>query len=140
MPIKSEKQKRFIKEYLIDLNATQAAIRAGYSKKTAQEQSSRLLSNVMIQAAIQVAKKARAKKTGCTAEFVIKGLMKEATSKEKDASATSRVSALNSLGKHTGIFEKDNKQKANEIPDHTSEETLRRLAFMLRNKEENQGG
>ncbi|MGE9266402.1 terminase small subunit, partial [Escherichia coli] len=48
----SEKQRRFVAEYLIDLNGTQAAIRAGYSAKTAQEQSSRLLSNVMIAHAI----------------------------------------------------------------------------------------
>lgn len=46
------KQQRFVDEYLIDLNATQAAIRAGYSAKTAQEQGSRLLSNVMVAGAI----------------------------------------------------------------------------------------
>ena len=46
------KQERFVQEYLVDLNATQAATRAGYSKKTAQEQSSRLLSNVMVSKAI----------------------------------------------------------------------------------------
>jgi hypothetical protein len=46
----SKKQRRFVDEYLVDLNATQAAIRAGYSPRTAQEQSSRLLSNVMVQA------------------------------------------------------------------------------------------
>ena len=44
----SDKQRVFIAEYLRDFNATQAAIRAGYSPKTAQEQSSRLLSNVII--------------------------------------------------------------------------------------------
>lgn len=49
----TDKQKRFADEYLIDLNATQAAIRAGYSEKTAQEQSSRLLSNVMVREYIQ---------------------------------------------------------------------------------------
>jgi phage terminase small subunit len=43
------KQERFVSE---DLNATQAAIRAGYSEKTAQEQSSRLLSNVIVQQAV----------------------------------------------------------------------------------------
>ncbi len=42
------KQQRFCDEYLIDLNATQAAIRAGYSKKTANEQGSRLLTNVSV--------------------------------------------------------------------------------------------
>lgn len=49
----SAKQQRFVDEYLIDLNATQAAIRAGYSTKTAQVQSSRLLSNVMVQLYMQ---------------------------------------------------------------------------------------
>lgn len=43
------KQKRFCDEYLIDCNATQAAIRAGYSPKTANEQGARLLANVSIQ-------------------------------------------------------------------------------------------
>lgn len=47
------KQKRFAEEYLIDLNATQAAIRAGYSPKTAQVQGARLLSNVMVSAYIR---------------------------------------------------------------------------------------
>ena len=42
------KQQRFCEEYLIDLNATQAAVRAGYSAKTANEQGSRLLTNVVL--------------------------------------------------------------------------------------------
>ena len=46
------RQQRFVDEYLVDLNATQAAIRAGYSKKTAQPASSRLLSHVIIADAI----------------------------------------------------------------------------------------
>lgn len=45
----NEKQKRFADEYLVDLNATQAAIRAGYSKKTANEQGARLLTKVSVQ-------------------------------------------------------------------------------------------
>ncbi len=44
----SKKQKKFADEYLIDCNATQAAIRAGYSEKTANEQGARLLANVSI--------------------------------------------------------------------------------------------
>src|SRR5262249_53478937 len=54
VPMSSEKgeltpkQERFVQEYLVDLNATQAAIRAGYSKKTATEQASRLLTNVKV--------------------------------------------------------------------------------------------
>lgn len=47
------RQKRFCDEYLIDLNATQAAIRAGYSQRTAMEQGSRLLTNLNINSYIQ---------------------------------------------------------------------------------------
>ena len=46
------KQKQFVIEYLIDFNATQAAIRAGYSEKTARSQGQRLLTNVDIKKAI----------------------------------------------------------------------------------------
>jgi phage terminase small subunit len=70
----SPKQQRFVEEYLIDLNATQAAIRAGYSEKTAQPASSRLLSNVMVQAAIQEAMRARSERTQITADSVLKEL------------------------------------------------------------------
>jgi phage terminase small subunit len=57
------KQLRFVDEYLVDLNATQAAIRAGYSAKTANEQGARLLSNVMVQAALAERMKAREQRT-----------------------------------------------------------------------------
>jgi phage terminase small subunit len=50
------KQQRFVAEYLIDLNATQAAIRAGYSKKTAEQQGNRLLGKAQIQAAVSAGK------------------------------------------------------------------------------------
>lgn len=49
----TEKQKRFVSEYLVDLNASAAAKRAGYSEKTACEQGSRLLANVKVQEEIQ---------------------------------------------------------------------------------------
>lgn len=72
----TKKQKRFVEEYLIDLNATQAAIRAGYSAKTAQEQSSRLLSNVMVQEAISKAMAARSRRTGINQDRVLTELAK----------------------------------------------------------------
>lgn len=72
------KQERFVQEYLIDLNATQAAIRAGYSPKTAQEQSARLLSKVMIQAAISKAQAERSRRTGINQDRVIRELAKVA--------------------------------------------------------------
>ncbi|WP_110930667.1 terminase small subunit [Paenibacillus bouchesdurhonensis] len=65
------KQKLFVKEYLVDLNATQAAIRAKYSAKTAEQQASRLLSNVKVQEAIQKAMNKRAEKVEISAEQVL---------------------------------------------------------------------
>lgn len=70
----SEQRQRFVDEYLIDLNATQAAIRAGYSVKTAQEQASRLLSNVMVQRVIKEAMAERSKRTGINQDRVLREL------------------------------------------------------------------
>lgn len=72
----NERQKRFCNEYMIDLNATQAAIRAGYSVKTAQEQSARLLSNVMIQGEIQRLQAEISRRTGISQDRVIRELAK----------------------------------------------------------------
>jgi len=68
------RQERFIEEYLRDLNATQAAIRAGYSARTAQEQGSRLLSNVMVSEAVARAKAERSARIGLTADRVLEEL------------------------------------------------------------------
>ena len=59
----------------MDLNGTQAAIRAGYSPKTANEQSARLLANVSIQTAIREEMAKREKRTGIKADYVLKTLM-----------------------------------------------------------------
>lgn len=68
------KQQMFVKEYLVSLNATQSAIKAGYSPKTACEQSSRLLANVKIQEAIQKGNDKRAEKLDISAEWVLNNL------------------------------------------------------------------
>ena len=67
----TDKQELFCQEYLIDLNATQAAIRAGYSEKTAQEQSSRLLSNVMVTNRVAELKSTRSEKLAVDAAYVL---------------------------------------------------------------------
>lgn len=65
------KQERFVEEYLIDLNATQAATRAGYSERTANEQGARLLANVSVRSAIAEAQKARSERTQITQDYVL---------------------------------------------------------------------
>lgn len=72
----TDKQKRFVEEYLIDLNATQAAIRAGYSPKTANEQGNRLLANVSVQRELNKQMAKRSKRTGVTQDRVVRELAK----------------------------------------------------------------
>lgn len=68
------KQECFVAEYLIDLNATQAAIRAGYSEKTAYSMGQRLLKNVEVQAALQEAQAKRSERTEITQDRVLQEL------------------------------------------------------------------
>lgn len=70
------KQQRFVDEYLIDLNATQAAIRVGYSKKTADQQASRLLTNVKVREYLAQRQADRANRTEITQDKVLKELAK----------------------------------------------------------------
>lgn len=70
------KQRRFVDEYLIDLNATQAAIRTGYSPKTAMQQGHRLLMKAEIAEAVSAAQKARAQRTEVTQDMVMRELAK----------------------------------------------------------------
>jgi len=133
----TERNIRFCEEYLVDLNATQAAIRAGYSEKTAAEQSSRLLKNVKISALIQEMRDKRSTRTEITQDYVLRGLQEVAERclqrvpvmkwdyNERqmvqvkddddnnvwqfDSAGANRAFEL--LGKHVGVFEKDNSQR-----------------------------
>ena len=146
------KQKKFIAEYLIDLNATGAALRAGYSKKTATAMGHENLRKPNIEYHIQLAMKKQQLRTQVTADRVIAEFAKIAFVKECDfydnngnvkrlselddtqkAALQSytiktislgdgeyeevpvfkihdKIKGLENLGKHLGIFEKDNTQ------------------------------
>lgn len=71
----TDKQELFAREYLKDLNGTRAAIRAGYSEKTANEQASRLLANVNVQKFVAELKSARVEQTGIDAAYVLRRLV-----------------------------------------------------------------
>ena len=122
-----EKQKMFCKEYLVDFNGTQAAIRAGYSKKTANEQASRLLAKVNVQTYLKQLIEKRNERTKITQDEVIADIIKvkdrcmqnEAVlDKEGNETGIYKFDsngankALDMLMKHTGGYETDNKQKA----------------------------
>lgn len=73
------KQKRFVEEYLIDLNATQASIRAGYSKKYADRQAHELLEKTRVVAAIRAKIEERSKRIEITQDMVLKELFSTLT-------------------------------------------------------------
>lgn len=73
------KQARFVTEYLVDLNATQAAIRAGYSKRSARSQACDLLTRPNIAEAVRLGVEKRAAKVEITADFVLSQMLKFAS-------------------------------------------------------------
>ncbi|WP_390451781.1 terminase small subunit, partial [Chryseobacterium sp. Alg-005] len=72
----TEKQQKFCEEYLIDLNATQSAIRAGYSEKTASEQGTRLLGNVKVQNFLKERQEKKAEELDITQTMILQELVK----------------------------------------------------------------
>ena len=98
------KQQRFVEEYLIDLNATQAAIRASYSEKTAAAIGAENLIKPNIAKAIQEAQESLSNKTQLTVDMVVNGLLKEAQDYAEGSTQSARVSAWAHLGKHLGMF------------------------------------
>jgi phage terminase small subunit len=130
------KQQRFADEWLIDLNSTRAATRAGYSAKTANEQGARLLANISVQEYIAVRMKARQERTEITQDFVLRTIQdtidrcrqakpvigrkgEQVMVEAEDGAlvpaftfdANSVLRGCELLGKHLGIFAKDNTQK-----------------------------
>ncbi len=96
------RQTRFTQEYVVDHNATQAAIRAGYSDKTAKSQGQRLLTNVDIRKTIRKLDTKTSDRLELTQQVVLQGLHGLATS--EDTTASARVRAYELLGKHQGMF------------------------------------
>jgi phage terminase small subunit len=97
----SPKRAAFVREYLVDLNATQAAIRAGYSPKSARVTGTRLLTDAAIQAEVQRAQAELSEIALVTAEDVVKGLREIATGTGPEGA---RVAAWAHLGKYLGMF------------------------------------
>ena len=135
-PKLNDKQERFCHEYLIDCNGTQAYIRAGYSSNSPHVEASNLLNKPNVRTRIRELMDKRSEDTLIDAAFVLEGLKEVAgrcmqakpvmtfngkfMEQKKDENgngvwefdSTGANKALELIGKHTGFFEKDNKQAA----------------------------
>lgn len=156
----SPKRQLFVQEYLVDLNATQAYIRAGYSPHGAGQSAKRLLNNAEIRQYISEMREERAARTEVTADNIIKAIAKigladpsqlynpdgsrkpvaELTDEQRGwvgIRQADRLKALEMLSRHLGLFEKDNRAQ-NKLA-HLSDEELnteisemtKRLGFRL---------
>ena len=120
------KQERFVEEYLIDLNASAAARRAGYSEKTAGAIGQQLIAKTSIQEAIAAKRSERSERTGITAADVVQMIQRQyeinATCYQKidfphgrpvllQVDATAANKALDMLMKHVGGYERDNRRE-----------------------------
>lgn len=98
------KQKNFADEYCAEQNATKAAIRAGYSEKTARSIGQRLLTKVDIKKYIDEKLERLSRKTDITAEWVINELKKNHQLAQQNNEINASNKALELLGKHLQLF------------------------------------
>ena len=98
------KQQRFVDEYLVDLNATQAAIRAGYSAKRANAIGYDLLTKTDIQAAIRSAQTEIKEKAQITTVEVLKNLSRISKAAEGAKQYGPAIRGQELIGKHIGMF------------------------------------
>ena len=108
------RQQRFVEEYLIDLNATQAAIRAGYSERTATEQASRLLTNVKVREVIDKAQAKRRERLEVTVDSISAEYDEDRRLAYQRGQAGAAVSATTAKAKLHGLM-KDKQQVQGDI-------------------------
>lgn len=127
------KQQRFVAEYLIDGNATQSAIRAGYSKATAKQIGSHLLTNIDLRAALEVKQAKINNKLEITAEKVLRDLeeARVAAMTAGQFSAAIRASELQGKSLPGGLFSDNVNNKVEDITPRTPLDRARRIAFLL---------
>lgn len=106
------KQSLFVQEYLIDLNATQAAIKAGYSDKSAKEIGCENLTKPNIAEAIQTAMDKRGERLEITQDSVLKKLEALRVKAEEANQLSVAARCLELQGKHLRMFTDDSKQGA----------------------------
>lgn len=142
MPLNT-KQKLFVAEYLVDLNATQAAIRAGYSKHTAMEQGCRLLKHPGVSAALAVAMEKRVEQVEIDAAWVLKRAVELHDAAMIEKAFAAAKGALELVGKHIDVQAfKDRVEHGGrvEYTNMSDEELDARIAALINPSQRNETG
>lgn len=103
-PTLSDRQVRFVAEYLVDANGTQAAIRAGYGAAGARVAAHRLLTNVAICSAIEARQRADGERLGIRRQDVLKSLLEAVYMAREQANPAAMVAGLREIGKLMGLY------------------------------------
>ena len=111
MPKLTDKQTAFVREYLVDLNATQAAIRAGYSERTASRIGPQLLGKTCVREAIEKAQAKRARRVEIKAEDVLRGVIEVTTQARDSGDLKTALKGYELQGKHLGMWTERVKQE-----------------------------
>ena len=126
------KQEAFVREYLVDKNATDAAKRAGYSERTAHSAGPRLLANVEIATAIRHEHSKALGRVQITADMILDGIHREATSELPEGASSARIKAWELLAKVQGMLIERSEVGApgdfDAVPDDELREEAQRLA------------
>ena len=149
----TDKQERFCQEYLIDLNGTQAAIRAGYSENSANEIAAQNLAKISIQERIKVLQEQISLRLEITQDWVLKRFKdisdrcmtaEPVMIKDEDGNwvesgeyrfdSTGANKATESIAKHLGFFEKDNKKEVITKTVDLTDEDIKKISKGLDEK------
>lgn len=120
------RQVRFVDEYLVDANGTQAAMRAGYGAAGARVAAHRLLTNVAIFRAIEARQRADATRLGINRENVLAGLLSAVEMAREQRNPAGMIAGLREVGKLMGFYT-DGVKVDVDIADHSE---LRRMDSM----------
>ncbi len=121
------KQVRFVDEYLIDFNASRAAVAAGFSSRSAKVQGSRLLTNVNLIATIQRRQKATERRLEVTRDTIIQGLVIAAEQARENKDPASMIAAMSEVSKMMGFYAS---KPCNKMPETDYDSQKRKFEVM----------
>jgi len=119
----SDKQIRFVGEYLVDLNGAGAAVRAGYSRNSARQIATRLLSKVDIRSLVQEKQKESEERLQITRDDAIRGLLRVVQQAKEAGNPQGQISAWREIGKMLGYYN----QPVTPVPQDCDEGLLRSM-------------